>query len=174
MTEPIENLYFNWLYAKVCDVRAHSPSLNFTQLLSMLHNIEFVWLVLGDDNRAEDGTDLRTEFAHAHGNASDLFYEGCSFLEMLIAFSRRAAFESEPSEYEWFWTMLRNLYLSEMNDGSVINVDVVKDVVNKCIWRTYDRAGNGGLFPLTRSRNDQRKVDLWYQLSEYIYQNDLS
>jgi len=173
MTEPIENLYFNWLYAKVCDVRANSPSLTFYRLLSELHRTEFVWLLMGDDNRAEDGIDLRREFVKAHGEAEELMVAGCSFLEMLIALSRRAAFESDPSERKWFWMMLDNLYLGEMNDGSAITPSVIRDTLTKCIFRTYKYDGAGGLFPLLHATKDQREVELWYQLSEYIYQHDL-
>jgi hypothetical protein len=39
------------------------------------------------------------------------------------------------------------------------------------IWRTYDRRGHGGLFPLQRSNRDQRRVEIWYQLSEYLLQD---
>jgi hypothetical protein len=36
------------------------------------------------------------------------------------------------------------------------------------VWRNYDRKGVGGIFPLYRSRRDQRRVELWYQFNEYI------
>ena len=62
MEEPIENLYFNWLYTKVSDVKNQTPTTKFDRLLILLHRTEFVWLLSGDDNRAEDGRDLRIEF----------------------------------------------------------------------------------------------------------------
>ena len=59
MDEPIESLYFNWLVAKVTDPHARTPSQTHWKLLRELHSNEFVWHVARDDNRAEDGVNLR-------------------------------------------------------------------------------------------------------------------
>ena len=31
--------------------------------------------------------------------------------------------------------------------------------------------GTGGLFPLKRPRVNQRRVEVWYQMSEYLMEN---
>lgn len=174
--EPLENLYFNWLYAKVNDARGRSPSLNFGKLLGELHRIEYVWLISGDDSRAEDGIELRSDFYVNAGLELDgndpFFSDPCSVLEMMIAFSLRAAFATDESSRWWFRRMLENLGLSEMHDGAAINLEVIRTVAGIFIWRQYDRRGTGGLFPLMRSRNDQREVEVWYQFSEYSFEND--
>ena len=46
--------------------------------------------------------------------------------------------------------------------------DIVADAMAAIIWRTYDSNGYGGLFPLRNPREDQRKVELWYQLNAYL------
>lgn len=175
MQEPFENLYFNWLYSKVGGISVHSPSLRFVKLLSILHKLEFVWVVLGDDNRAEDGKDLRIEFLNATGYAppENWLQDGCSVLEMLIAFSRRAEFETDIKARDWFWKMLDNLGLDELNDATDPDPIFVETVVETFVWRFYDDHGYGGLFPLKETSNDQREVEIWYQFCEYVFDEGL-
>lgn len=175
MEEPLESLYFNWLCAFVTNASKRSTAPKYYKLLGELHRTEFVWFLSGDDNRAEDGCDLRKEFLRAAQLEADPFWltEGCSVLEMLIALSRREAWDTERSSKEWFWTMLENLGLATMTDTTNINKKAIESILDVLVWRTYDRAGNGGLFPLRYTKNDQREVELWYQFSEYIYENDI-
>lgn len=177
MSEPLENLYFNWLCAKVVDVREKSPGLTYVKLLRALHTTEFVWLIQGDDNRAEDGKELRTEFLLQADIPDDpdwrLLLE-CSVLEMFVAFSRRAAFMSgdHPSYIEWFWIFIENLDLKECFDGD-FRQEVVDDKLYSFIWRTYDYSGKGGLFPMENAAMDQRDVELWYQFCDYLVDQDV-
>ena len=175
MNEPLEHLYFNWLCVKVTDSLSHSTSTKFYKLLSELHRTEFVWLLSGDDNRAEDGCDLRKEFLREAQLDADAFWltESCSVFEMLIALSRRASFDTGDSPKNWFWIMIDNLGLANLSDASRSNRNVVAGVLDTFIWRTYNQNGDGGLFPIRNTRSDQRKVELWYQFSEYIYENDI-
>jgi len=176
MNEPLENVYFNWLYSKVSDITARSPRDRYDKLFRLLHQTEFVYLVSGDDNRAEDGMDLRAEFfneeyAHDDGLFS---YEPCSVLEMLIAFSRRASFETEDTPAYWFWTMLSNLGLASLSDNVFNSTRTIQDVVDWFVWRRYDSKGNGGLFPLLNSNKNQSKVELWYQFNQYLIEQRYS
>ncbi len=43
-------------------VEVPTPSLTYWKLFRTLYSTEFVWLLSGDDNRAEDGLELREEF----------------------------------------------------------------------------------------------------------------
>lgn len=173
MPRSLEAKYFTWLYAIVCDNDITSQVDKYTEFLAILHSIEFTWLVIGDDNRSEDGHDLRIEFLNTHFLSKDdsFLQTGCTVLEMLVAFSRRASFETDETPQYWFWMMIQNLRLFEVNDLVGPDVTYVHDVIDKFIWRTYDRKGNGGLFPLRRSRNDQRGVEVWYQFNEYLAEN---
>jgi hypothetical protein len=175
MPEPIDNLYFNWLYTKVCDISARSPQLKFFNLMRELHSIEFSWLILGDDNRAEDGCDLRAEFLRDMPRLEpdvNWLHEGCSVLEMLIAFSRHCAFQMDDHPRDWFWLMLDNLGLADLHDGKRRNESLIHDVVENFVWRTYESTGQGGLFPLTMSETDQREVEVWYQFSAYTLERE--
>lgn len=171
--EPIEESYFNWLYSKVAYVAVPTPSTSYWILLRNLHMTEFVWLLSGDDNRAEDGKDLRKEFLREANVDQDppWLTIPCSVLEMLIALTRRAAFETDNTDREWFWIFLENLGLSELNDASNKNQLYEQDVIERLIWRTYRSDGLGGLFPLQNPEHDQRKVELWYQFCAFLLEH---
>ncbi len=95
---------------------------------------------------------------------------GCSMLEMLIAFSRRLSFETEGAPRVWFWHMLENLDLAQFNDKEYNDLHQrgIDAALDQVIWRTYSPDGYGGLFPLRHPREDQRDVEIWYQLSAYL------
>lgn len=176
MSEPIESTYFNWLVAKVMRLENPTPSLTYWKLLQLLHHTEFVWIVPNDDNRVQDGLDLRPEFLReAHLDENALFNGlGCSVLEMFIAFARRIEFDTDEPLSNWFWIFVEHLGLSDFNDSVFDNVDpfVVADMLTTFIWRTYPPDGRGGMFPLQHSKNDQRKIEVWYQYCEWIAEQD--
>lgn len=174
MDEPIENLYFNWLCARVINMKPRRNEATYYDLLRKLHRTEFVWTVPGDDNRAEDGKELRKEFIFQAEIPDDPDWRiliGCSVLEMLIAFARRAEFQDSTPLPEWFWEFLTNLGLHTYDD-SCFEEDFVDLVLESFIWRTYAPDGNGGLFPIMNPPNDQRQVEIWYQFCEYLVDQD--
>lgn len=170
MDEPLENLYFNWLCAKVTHVENPTPSNTFWRLLKALHNTEYVWLISGDDNRAEDGLELRGEFLIAGDISGHRDWTGmpCSLLEMLIAFSRRAEFQTGDPAQNWFWEFIDNIGLLECTDSSDCTEDDISEKLYTLVWRTYDNSGRGGLFPLDDPPEDQTKTEIWYQFCEYL------
>lgn len=174
-SEPIEEVYFNWLYSKVAYMPNPTPSLTFYTLFRDLHSTEFVWLISGDDNRAQDGLDLRREFFRESLIHQDPVWNdiGCSVLEMLIAFSRKAEFETDLDARDWFWIFLDNLNLSEFSDARKNTSLRTSERLNTFIYREYERNGKGGMFPLKTPSGNQKKVQLWYQLAEYLIENDI-
>lgn len=170
MDEPIESLYFNWLVAKVSDPHARTPSQTHWKLLRELHSNEFVWTIARDDNRAEDGVNLRREFLVQTGLEPDdeWFNVGCSVFEMIYALCRHAAYQDGRRPYDWFWEIMENLGLAELNDASSIRPDDVAAVTQRLVFRQYERNGAGGMFPINNPRFDQRRVEIWYQLEGYL------
>lgn len=175
MDEPLDEQYLKWLYHQVASVRLKNPARTYWFLIKQLFRKEYVWLVPNDDNRVEDGRDLRSEFLEEC--ALDLDPEwmeiGCSMLEMLIGLSRRLAFEAEEGDSrDWFWKMLENIDLRKYNDFEISRNHskdtIIDEVLDQVIWRTYDESGRGGLFPLRSPPEDQRKVELWYQMGHYL------
>lgn len=137
-----------------------------------LFKTEFVWLVPNDDARVSDGIELRREFLHdAEISEVDPHWmdQGCSFLEMLIALARRLAFQMDDHVGSCFWMLIANLGLDECNDTYNRNLErLVGEVTDQVTFRTYAADGRGGLFPVKHSEYDQRKLEIWYQMQEYI------
>jgi hypothetical protein len=172
--EPLDELYFKWLYGQVGSIKLKNPSRTYWALLRQLFTKEFVWIIPNDDNRLEDGRDLRQEFMQEQKVDVDPQWLdlGCSMLEMLIALSRRLSFEDDTPADEWFWTLIENLGLRSFSDKNLVAADFVDEVLDDVIWRTYDSDGKGGLFPLKNPGGDQRDIEIWYQLSAYLIENN--
>lgn len=171
MSAEYEEDYFVWLCAKITDKSESRQS--YWGLYKMMHEFEFVWIIQGDANRAADGRDLRVEFRNALGLSSDIFEQinpdnRVSVLEVLIALTYHAEFQTGCSREYWFDKFIENLGLYDEYDAGGINRSHIHQVLYSFVWRLYDFNGNGGLFPLQRAPADQRNVELWYQFFEYI------
>ena len=173
MTKPLDEDYLIWLYYQVIPPSALTPSETYWKLFRQLYCKEFIWIVPNDDNRIADGRDLRLEFLNEKGiKEHDALWLnlGCSMLEMLIALSRRLVFEVEGTVDEWFWVLMGNVHFRPATDHNY-NDDMrvyIDEMLDQIIWRTYSYDGRGGLFPLTDPVHDQRRVEIWYQLSAYL------
>lgn len=168
----LDNLYFEWLYKKVGNPREKNPDKSYWSLLWTLYSVQFMWSVPNDDNRLADGIELRYDFLDESGEDEDANWLAldCSVLEVLVALAHRASYQSDREPDEWFWTMLVNIELRQYNDrlydesGEIF----VRKKLDALINRRYAPNGDGGLFPLINPPADQRKVELWYQLSSYL------
>ena len=151
-------------------------------LANLLHSIKFRWTIPNDDNRATDGIVMRDKFAYEKGLESYGALSGpCSFLEMLVALSIRCEDDimgdpTEPPRYAfWFQEFLKNADLMQFSDERAAeigweNTDV-DEIVDRILDRTYKPDGTGGMFPLREPTEDQRKVELWYQMSFWLVEN---
>lgn len=173
MNTHLEEDYFIWLYSQVASVRIRNTARTHWSLCRQLHQKEFIWLVPNDDNRVEDGRNLRYEFLkhnrirHPDQNWLQL---GCSMFEMLIGLSRRLSFEGDGEPREWFWELIDNLGLMHTND-QIYDDQIAKEIdeaLDRVIWRQYASNGMGGLFPIVDADCDQRQVEIWYQMSSYL------
>lgn len=174
----IHDEYFLWL----CDrVNANQEDRSYLLLLRDLHRKDFRWSVPNDDNRAFEGKDLREDFCGEFNIAyfpTQFDYE-VSMLEVIVALAVRcesimADMDENIPMREWFWKLLSNVGLTKFTDemyydhGGTSEVD---RILERIIERTYHRNGKGGLFPLKFAKEDQRKVELWYQMSVYLVDN---
>lgn len=177
MSALLDELYFEWLYSQACSVKRKNPASTYWKLFKILFTHEFLWFVPNDDNRIEDGKDLRYEFLYSKGMEpsdidQDWLHMGVSMLELFVGLSRRLAFQTNAEPEEWFWELLENLDLRKYNDSVHIPRATVEERLDRVIWRTYSRTGRGGLFPLRRARHDQREIELWYQMNAYLMERD--
>lgn len=174
---PLDESYLEWLYSQVGNPKTKTASRSYWSLLRQLYTKEFVWFVPNDDNRAEDGRDLRYAFENEMHIVCDQEWLdlGCSMLELLIGIAQRLEFATEVRARAWFWHLIHNLGLHDHTDAHYRSAGVEEEVdarLDKVIWREYRADGHGGLFPLRRRRPNQTGVELWYQMSAYILERE--
>src|SRR5512134_96688 len=171
--KPLDERYLIWLYSQVGDVRLRRGSKTYWRLLKQLYSTEFTWSVPHDENRAADGCALRMEWVHEEHTIPDHGWLNleCSFLELLIGLARRLEFNAEGTAAVWFWHLIGNLGFLGFHDRSNYSQNFVAVRTRVVCERKYDEFGYGGLFPIRNPEQDQRNVELWYQLCEYILQD---
>ena len=163
MTPQPEVEYFEWLVSQI----QITGNRTYNYLFERMHDLEFVWTVPNDDNRIQDGLDLRHEFLD--GSRRRLRLDGASILEVLIALSRRLEFTAGGDARVWAWRLLKNLRLSKMSDPlTEEDADQIDEILDALVWRTYQSNGEGGFFPMKNSLEDQRHVEIWYQMNAYV------
>ena len=172
--DQINDEYFEYLCELVDTIRFARQN-SYRKLLMHLHNIEFTWFVPNDDNRADDGIQLRRRFALDRDDISlQRYLNGpCSVLEMMVALSVRCEEGTmDNTDYgnrtgQWFWGMINNLGLNSMRDSN-FDRNYVDDVIARLLNREYEPDGKGGLFTVKHCSHDLRTVEIWTQLSWYL------
>lgn len=154
---------------------------NHTHLIQHLHNRTFHSVIPNDENREADGLLLRESFLDRTGRkgSSSLPKGQCTVLEMLIALAIRMEFQLSGrsdaiSVSECFWLFLTNLDVNWVDNDAYVEPGAIEDLDSKIdvfCYRKCDKRGHGGLFPLKRSKVDQRRVELWYQMMAYLLEN---
>jgi hypothetical protein len=178
--------YFLWLYGLIG--KQHRT---YFKLCRLLHQKKFTWTVHNDDNRYEDGLNLRRGFVETHDLDEahlevEYFLKGeCTVFEMLIALAQRIndlmydLNNHQDKTPKWFYDMLLNLGLSIYIDSYNLGLDFdnvteskIEEKVSVFLSRQYDYYGQGGLFPLKRRPpSDQARQEIWYQLMLYLDEN---
>lgn len=175
--EDLTNRYFEWLCGLAND-QEHSNRYSYLDLFELLHNIDFHVVIGMDENRAEDGIDLRYRFGEECGYhqamiASYLDICPCSVFEMMVALALRCEenIMDDPVKgnriSKWFWIMLTNLGLESMDDGNYDEL-YCREVIRRFLNRDYSRNGKGGLFVIENCEYDLRHVEIWHQMCWYL------
>ena len=171
--DQINDEYFDYLCELVDTVRFARQN-SYRKMLKQLHNIEFTWFVPNDDNRADDGIQLRRRFAlHRNDMTVQRYLNGpCSVFEMMVSLALRCEEWMDDTQYgdrtgQWFWGMINNLGLSPMRDSN-FDKNYVNDVIARLLNREYEPDGKGGLFTVKHCNHDLRTVEIWCQLSWYL------
>lgn len=164
MKENRWNRYLLHLHRLVLPHYGGEPDDTTLFLFRELDNIPFEVLVDMDENRVYDAMNMRAQ-------AGLLDDRGVSLLEILVELSYYMAFAREnlvrdSSMERWFFEMLRNAGLDEFS-----SVEEIQRAGKRIVRREYDENGVGGLFPMVKTtRMDQREVELWMQMQEYLIQ----
>lgn len=164
MTSDLFGVYLGWLTSQTgVDQQRRS----YSDLLQVLLRKEFLWNVPWDDNRIEDGREIRKEFFRETGLEGDL--GPISVLEVMVALSRRLEFMAGGNAPGWVWQLITNLELHKLADPiGRRKATVADEILENLIWRNYEPDGQGGFFPLIDTDHDQRKVEIWYQMAMYV------
>ena len=147
-----------------------------------------------DVDREKDGLELRKELPHkTHwldnmtqdeypGNVFDYerYQIPCTILEMIIGISKRMSEQlmdedGEDKTAQYFWEIIRNLGLDCWDDDNFgwetglapKNIGKTCEILCK---RQYNPDGTGGgMFPMPGLLGiNQKKMEIWYQMQEYI------
>lgn len=170
--------YTRWMYSLVQD-DGRAGYISYNKLLTHLHDTDFRYSIPKDQNRAEDGCNLRYRFAMTQGyedsvdDVLDILDGPCSVLEMMIALCIRCEEDimDDPSiggrSKQWFWNMITSLGLNSMTDNRY-DTNEVTYIIDRFLDRKYSRNGIGGLFTIKNADRDLRNVEIWYQMCWYL------
>lgn len=172
----MQESYFDWLKNQV---EYFDTPVTHNKLFDILHSIGYVPVMEKDQNRAEDGIHLRDVFFNTGHKDEGLIIDApCSFLEFLVALSIRMNYIyarlDEDRTADCFWTLIINMGLGDINDQNTTKNDepetnaYIESCCCKVMDRTYKQDGRGGLFPLDNPRTNQRNVEVWYQMNQYL------
>lgn len=171
----LTNAYFAWMYQLVFPDR---NDISYRRLLMYLNNVTFYPVLDMDENRVQDGEDLRYRFGYENrhidpGIGTLLDCRPCSVLEMMVALALRIeeSIMADPQMGNriphWFFEMLRSLGLDDMTD-EMFDRRRVTNIIRNFLERKYAADGKGGLFTIPDSVRDMRNAEIWYQANWYL------
>lgn len=161
--------YFLWLMEQICFDRDC-----YLELMTFLYETDFRYILHRDESRAVDGICLRDDFESFSGER--VSGKPCSVLEMLIALSIRIDTEyisdlnDEQKAGKIFWEMIKNLRLDIFTDRHW-NEQTVSEILDLWMERRFRSDGKGSIFPLKYSEKDQKNVEIWQQMLQYLDEN---
>lgn len=173
----LSNKYFNWICRTISDSR-YTGGRSYLKLLKHLHQVDFIFIIDMDGNRAEDGLSLRYRFAYDYNYDRAMItdaidYRPCTVLEMIAALAIRCEEDIMDNQKlgnrtgQWFWEMIFNLGLGSMYDEQ-FDSNYTNHVLDRFMRREYDMNGEGGLFTINNCRQDLRRVEIWCQMCWYL------
>ena len=182
----IVNDYYHWLCEQVgFDVTVKS----YWHLAETIYNKTFYSFVPNDENRGLDGIRLRDMYAEETyykminrvviSNLYAALDGPCNMLEMLVGLAKRvdgimADIGNENRTSKWFWEILENIELDKYTDEEFFKIkglENVNRILDTVLERSYSINGMGGLFPLKNTKKNQRQIEIWYQMCDYLLEN---
>ena len=167
--------YFEWLCGHI---NVSQPDRSYYLLCKELYNKEFTWVIPNDDNRIADAKALREQYQEEIFPYEDIKHS-VNFFEVTIALCYRVQDVMYGGVHhkdisDWFDILIGNLKLDIYTDDTFSNLGTpcyIRRILDNCIMRNYNFNGNGGFFPLKNRRKDQKKVEIWYQMMDYLNEN---
>lgn len=175
-----EEKYYSWLASLV---NPDGRGDEYQHLLEQMHLTIFsddtAKLIPNDSNRVEDGINLREKYCVRYHvkNIDDIYTNECSLLELIIGLSIRMENQfGIKDSVSWFWEIIANLQLTHFDDESYEDQEQnsfkdVSNIIDRFLNRRYSKNGDGGLFPLLYPSRDQRNLEIWHQMNDYLNEN---
>lgn len=173
--------YFTYLCEIVC-VDGRYTDESYWVLAEELWNTEYTWILGQDENRVKSVSVLRHRYLADGGK--ELYCGNPSVFEVLVMLSDAMfdlldELDDEDRRPMYFWEMIDNLGLGGYNDNLFReypgrNGQYYRNINRKIgIWldRKFNFDGSGSPFPLKNHPQNQRNVELWYQMQSYIVEN---
>lgn len=178
----MKNNYFNYLLNEHTNLLNEEIDNSYFIISKILYETEFIPLVPMDDNRVGDALLIRKEYHETILNEYHfVINKTCNVLELLIGISKRMAHElfrsnEEMSDKECVFELISNLGLDRYTDNYLMNVikrpkiinQKINNIILDFISRRYEYNGNGNIFPIKNPKEDQRNVEIWYQMMAYL------
>lgn len=173
--------YFLWMINIVGPAPGKYRRKNYRDLLEHMNHTEFVPFHPMDENRVDDGIELRYRFGREEDIPDaeisvSLDNRECSVLEIMVSLAIRMeeTITSDPDYGDrtglWFWDMVESMRLMNMDDIQFA-AETVDRALNRMIHREYASNGLGGLFTVQNPREDMRNVEIWYQMMWWLTEN---
>lgn len=159
-----DEVYYSWL------VDRGYPTNNvegYNALFELLFKTEYDPLKEMDQNRRDDGLELRIEWADIFGMdpPKEWFEQPCSILEAIIALAARCEFQSSRfTENEWVTMLLENM-------GILMNAYELQDNI-EFVRRVLDDFNDGVANVFPNSVPGSINKELWYQMMDYLSEID--
>lgn len=177
MNVRIEADYKEWLIGLACAWCGEQGS--YVKLFEHLYSVPFIALLPMDENRIEDGKEVRLRFSETSLDYTYrdvyayMYSQPCSVLELMVGLALRVEeqimFDPEFGDRSgaWFYDMLRSLKLNTFDDYSY-NAESVDYILKVFINREYEPNGEGSLFTLLRISEDMRNIEIWGQACRHF------
>ena len=155
--------YIYWLTSLV-----DYPYDRYSDLLHTLMEIEFVWSIRNDENRAADALGLRHEYEFEWGEIPELLDSGPTVLEVWVKMCIRGAdIVSDEDDIEkisfFFDQMMVNLGLNRYRNSMFHKEKVVEIVEN---W--MNRVPGYCLFKIKNVPKPLENVEFWNQMNWFL------
>ena len=167
----IKEDYYKFLTQKVYN---NNP-IKYDKLLSLLFDYKFVPIIDMDDNRSEDGINMRYLYSISEYqvyprrliNSALNDIGECTMLELMVGLAERVSIHIMGDIKNLFWEMIGSLGLSRYNDNNYNEASIIY-ILDRFIAREYDSDGKGSLFYIKNYNGDMRRLEIWYQVFAYL------
>lgn len=176
--------YIEWLESFTIDERLSDDRRpTYRYLLRKLWSMSFYGSIGNDDDRGDEGLELRIRYNSILAKNSgislnsipdtNIIFGECRVLEMLVALSMRMYDIMQDmgvynSVSRWFWEIMHNVGFDALDDSVYIESNgdaVVENVVTDILELRERKSGRpGGWFYV----QDWRYLEIWYQMHEYL------